>query len=313
MTTTPPILTAADISSVVSLDDAREAARDAFRALHLHTVESPAPWHLDIAESGGEVHVKGASLAGAQYFAVKVSSGFPRNRALGLPTSDGLSAVIDTATGRIAALVLDGGLLTALRTGAAGALAIELVAPPEVDEFAVIGTGAQARFQIDAALAVRSPSLVTLYGRDLPQAEALADWVRSRSDARVRVGQLDGARIDAQAIMTVTTSTSPVLSAGQVAPGTQITAMGADSPGKREIDPELLRKAALIAVDDIEQSRRLGELQGLDELPQVTTLGALLVEGRPPLDPTAITVADLSGTGAQDAAIAALAVSRLLG
>ncbi|WP_053206052.1 hypothetical protein [Jiangella muralis] len=309
---TPSIFTAADIRAAVSLDDALASAGAAFRALHLRTADSPAPWHLGVPEHRGEVHVKGAHLAGAPYSAVKLSTGFPGNPALGLPASDGFSAVIEARTGRVAAMFLDGGYLTELRTGAAGALALDLLAAPVIDEFAVIGTGGQARFQIEAALRVRTPSRITIYGRNRSRAEDLAAWTRARTDADTRAEQLGTQPIRAQAIVTVTAATSPVLQAGQVAPGTHITAVGADSPGKRELAPALLHRASLVAVDSVDQSRALGELQGIGDEVQPVTLGALLTEGVPPRAAATVTIADLSGTGAQDTAIAALAASRLL-
>lgn len=313
MSGTPPVFTAEAVRDAVGVDDALEAARQAFRALHEGTVTSPTPWHLDVPEHGGAVHVKGAATASAPYLAVKLSTGFPGNAGRGLPTSDGMTAVIDAETGAIAALLLDGGYLTELRTGAAGALALDAVGAEEIEELAVLGTGGQARFQIEAALRVRRPQRISVHGRDRRRADAFAAWVRERTDARVDVQDLDDRPITAQAIITVTAATAPVLRSHQVAPGTHITAIGSDGPGKRELDPALVLRADLVVVDVLEQSRSLGELQGVDvPAGRVVTLGAHC-SAAPPRPAGAVTIADLSGTGAQDAAIASLAMRRLLG
>lgn len=177
MTTAPRVFTADEVRAAVSSDDAFTSARHAFLALHRETVESPTPWHLDIPEHGGELHVKGAVLQEAPYFAVKLSTGFPGNASQALPTSDGMTVVMEAATGRIAALLLDGGYLTELRTGAAGALALDLLAPAHIEELAIIGTGGQARYQIEAALQVRTPHQISVHGRDRGRAEAFAGWI----------------------------------------------------------------------------------------------------------------------------------------
>jgi ornithine cyclodeaminase len=311
----PALFTERQVRRVVGMAEAIQSARTAFRALASGTVTSPAPWHLDVTARDGTVHVKGAALEYEPYFAVKASTGFPGNAAAGLPTSDGMTMVFDSSTGRLVAALLDGGYLTELRTGAAGALALDLLAPAQIDTIAFIGTGGQARYQIAGALAVRKPGTITIYGRNTDRAALLSAWVREQFEVGVRTARLDGQRIDADAIITITSARAPVLAAAQVRPATHITAVGADSPGKRELDPALVRDADLIAVDTLDQSRTLGELQGIadDALRAApVTLGNLLLHGAPPWTTDRISIADLSGTGAQDAAIASEAVRRLI-
>lgn len=311
----PTLFTEHQVRHAVGMAEAIQSARTAFRALASGTVTSPAPWHLDIAARDGAVHIKGAALENEPHFAVKASTGFPGNAAEGLPTSDGMTMVFDSSTGRLVAALLDGGYLTELRTGAAGALALDLLAPAQIDTVAVIGTGGQARYQIAGAMAVRKPHTITIYGRNPDRAALLSAWVREHFEVDVRVARMDGQRIDADAIITITSARAPVLAVAQVRPATHITAVGADSPGKRELDPALVRDADLIAVDTLDQSRTLGELQGIaDDALRATpvTLGNLLLHGAPPWTTDRISIADLSGTGAQDAAIASEAVRRLI-
>ncbi|WP_020015019.1 ornithine cyclodeaminase family protein [Promicromonospora sukumoe] len=315
---TPWIVTAAEVQETVDIGTAVASARQAFLALADGTVRSPAPWHLDA--DGGAVHVKGAVVDELPTFAVKASSGFPGNTTRGLPTSDGHTTVFDAETGTVLALVLDGGYLTELRTGAAGAVVLDLLTPAQLDTIAFIGTGGQIRHQIAGALHVRTPERITLIGRTRERTDRLAGWVRDRYDIHVDVRELSDASIDAAAIITATTATSPVLRPHQVRPGAHITAVGSDGPGKRELDPDLVLRADVIAVDDLDQSRRLGELQDITEH-QLTavarrgnrlgTIGDLLRTGAPAWHDTRVSVADLTGTGAQDATIAHHLIQRL--
>lgn len=316
----PAVFTENDIRAAVGMPDAIASARRAFLALAQGQVHSPEPWHLDTPN--GSVHVKGGSLDGAGTFAAKLSSGFPGNAQRGLPTSDGFTGILDAETGRIRALLLDGGYLTELRTGAAGAVALDLLAAPRTQTIAFVGTGGQIRHQIDGAMHVREPSTLILIGRSQRRTADLADWTRRRYDVDVRTQELDGSPIEADAIVTATASTSPILARAQLRPGVHVTAVGSDSPGKRELAPEMLLAADVIAVDDPRQSARIGELQDIPESDLavatrngslVTTLGALLHDGALPWTSTRTSVADLSGTGAQDAAIAELAAAHLLG
>ncbi|GAA2234587.1 ectoine utilization protein EutC [Promicromonospora sukumoe] len=314
----PAIFTESDVRAAVGMPDAIVSARRAFLALAQGQAHSPEPWHLDTPD--GSVHVKGGALDGAGTFATKLSSGFPGNADRGLPTSDGFTAILDADTGRIRALLLDGGYLTELRTGAAGAVALDLLGPPRTDTIAFIGTGGQVRHQIDGAMHVREPSTLLLIARNWRRTTELADWTRHHYDVEVRAQELDGSPIDADAVVTVTAATSPILTRAQLRPGVHVTAIGSDSPGKRELDPAILLAADIVAVDDPRQSARIGELQDIPQADlaaatsngSLTTLGTLLHDGAPPWTATRTSVADLSGTGAQDAAIAEIVGNLLL-
>src|SRR5437773_9053524 len=154
------------------MDSCIAAMERAFTAYSAGRAELPAVIHLEVPEHRGEIHVKTGHLHGERYFAVKVASGFYDNPAIGLPSSDGVVAVFDATTGGPAAFLLDNGYLTDLRTGAAGGLTARLLAPAEPETVAVIGTGAQARYQIDALARVRSFREVRVWGRSADRAQA---------------------------------------------------------------------------------------------------------------------------------------------
>jgi ornithine cyclodeaminase/alanine dehydrogenase-like protein (mu-crystallin family) len=159
-------------------------------------------------------------------------------------------------------------------------------------------------------LNVRRPTHLIVYGRDRNRAAAFARWAGAQHSWHVTVAHsVERAVRHAELVVTATTSTRPVVYGDWLAPGTHITAIGADNTTKRELDLSVLHRAQRIAVDDVHQARTLGELRGLDDataanLP-VTTLAAVLTgdaTGR--THPDDITIADLTGLGIQDAAVA---------
>lgn len=312
MTHAPQVFSEAQVRAAIDMPAALESARQAFALTATGGVSAPAPWHLEMPDGTGEVHVKGAAVSGEPTFAIKMSTGFPRNGAFGQPTSSGFSTVFDATTGALRAVLLDNGYLTELRTGAAGALAADLLTHQDLDVATIIGAGGQSRFQIEGLLAVRQPTHLRLCARRPEQVHELAQWVRARWNITVyettsTEQALDGAGL----VVTVTGSRAPLFHESALDSRAHVTAIGSDSPGKRELPIGLLRTAALVAVDSIEQSQRLGELQGIDpvSLPHLTTIGEL--HSRQPHRPSGRTVADLSGLGVQDATVAAQALRAL--
>src|SRR5207247_806505 len=144
----------------------------------------PGVIHLDIPNAGAEAHVKGAHLQGSRFFTIKVASGSYANPDRGLPIGSGIVVVFDSMTGFPRAVLLDNGYLTDLRTGAAGALAADLLANREVHRVGIVGVGTQARYQLAALLGVRTPERVI---EGLKKAEKV---VADRLDQCVRFGEI---------------------------------------------------------------------------------------------------------------------------
>ncbi|HYS99982.1 MAG TPA: hypothetical protein VEO20_04890 [Thermoplasmata archaeon] len=146
-----------DIRSIVGPGEAFVAVRDAFVRLARGEAVLPNVINLDLPESRAEFHVKGAHLRGSPYVSVKVASGSYDNPGRGLPVGSGIVLVFDVSTGVPRAVLFDNGYLTEIRTGAAGALAADLLAKREIEQVGMVGVGSQARYQLDAFLRVRSP------------------------------------------------------------------------------------------------------------------------------------------------------------
>jgi ornithine cyclodeaminase len=303
-----------DVQRLVRMADAIAAVREAFAVADRGGAVTPAPLALHLPDVDGELHVKGAYLKGAPVFAVKTATGFYRNAGLGLPVSGGMTMVHDATTGRLEVLIADGGLSTELRTAAAGALAADLLARPGARTAAVIGTGGQARYQLLALLEVRLIEHVTVWGR---RREAAEQYHRDMASAGVPVSLAAGAREAVEAadvVITATSSTVPLVQAGWLSRGAHVTAVGSDMPHKQELDPQVLAAAAKYVPDSIEAAAASGELHHaieagvFDRGSVYGELGAVAsgrLAGRTAEDE--LTVADLTGLGIQDAAVAALA------
>jgi len=313
------ILTEADLRGIVKLDlDAVACVENAFRALATLPVAMPPILRLDIPEHHGEVDVKTAYVPGLDGFAIKISPGFFDNPKLGLPSTNGMMVLLSAKTGLVEALLLDNGYLTDVRTAAAGAVAAKYLARPDATVAAVFGAGMQARLQLEALKLVRPIEGARIWARDPQKAGRAAGELRERLGIEVRA-EAEAARAVAGAdiIVTTTPATEPLIHAGFVSAGQHITAMGSDAEHKNEIAPAILKLADLYVADSAGQARRLGELHhaidaGLISADaEVVELGAIIAgkrHGR--RSASDITVADLTGTGVQDTAIATLARDR---
>lgn len=301
------ILRADDVRAAIDMRVCIDACERAFVSYSSGLAELPGVIHLDVPEARGEIHVKAGHLHGAPYYAVKAASGF---YGLAPPAIDGLVIVFDTRDGSPAAFLLDGGYLTDLRTGAAGGVAARHLAPERVERVAVIGTGAQARYQVEALSEVRPGFTdVRVWGRHLEHAMRAADDLRAHLGDSCAVKYLPSAQAvveGADVVITCTAAREPLVDAAWLAPGAHVTAVGSDGPGKQELDPEILRRADVLAVDSTEQCLTLGELQhASDQAGRAVELGVICAGdagGR--TGQGQLTVCDLTGVGVQDVAAA---------
>ena len=292
------ILREADVRAALPMTACIDAVEAAFVAYSSGQAELPGVIHLDVPESRGEIHVKAGHIHGAPGYAVKVASGF---YAQDPPAIDGMVVVFDAVTGAPTAFLLDGGYLTDLRTGAAGGVAARRLAPDRAATVAVIGTGIQARKQIEALRTVRDLGEIRVWGRDADRAGKAAADVGG-----VVAATVEEAVAGADVVVTCTASTEPLVRSEWIQDGVHITAVGSDGVGKQELDPELLRRADVLAVDSLDQCRRLGELQhALDAAGRAVELGRICAgaaAGR--TDVSQLTMCDLTGVGVQDVAAA---------
>ena len=303
------VIEEARIRAEIGRAEAREAARRAFLALGTGAVQQPSPMSLEFPGRDGEVHVKSAYLQGSEVFAVKVASGF-YDLPADLPSGSGVILVFDAETGVPLALLADNGYLTDLRTGGAGALAADLLAPARIERVAVLGAGTQARFQLHALAGVRSWTRTAVWARRPSEAEAYAREMTERGLDTVVADSAEAALSDADVVLTTTSAREPIVRMEGLLRSATIIAVGSDSPYKQELDVEVLARAGKVIADDWSQCLRLGEIHhavraGVLDLNQIhAELGKVLTGERVGREGDELIVCDLTGVGALDAAIA---------
>jgi ornithine cyclodeaminase len=293
------LLNVDDVRAVVAWPDAVEAMRSAFTALADGRAVAPNEFAMT-APAPGDIHVKGAYLHGSKWVVVKLAAGgFPT------PGNHGCFLIISAVTGEIDTFINDGGWLTEARTAAAGALSIEILARPEASVVAMIGSGVQAGFQLEALRAIRLLTDVRVVARSIDRVHSFAAAHGARPCTTIAEA-IDGADI----VICTTTSQTAVLD--RVAPGTHITSIGVDMVGKCEPSHRLITTADIVVVDDIAVSRAVGILQAGATPTAPMTLGDILTNRRLGRETAQqVTLAGLSGLGVQDAAIAELVMQRL--
>jgi ornithine cyclodeaminase len=308
-----PIVDEAALRAAITPERAVDVMRAAFRADGEGRTRVPAVINLDVPTAHGEFHVKTAYIEGVPHVAVKVASGFYDNPSRGLPSGAGLIALFDASTGLPAALLLDNAFLTDIRTGAAGAVAADALARPAIDTVGVIGSGVQARHQVRCLAVVRRFSRILAWSPNRAHVEEYCEHMRAEGydAAPADIEQLCR---QSDVIVTATPSRAPLVQAEWLRPGVHVNAVGSDSPGKQELAAGCLDRADLVVVDRFAQCAAFGELKHALDAALLTRhdvhaeLGAI-VAGRKPGRTTdaEITIADLTGVGFQDTAIASAA------
>jgi alanine dehydrogenase len=183
----------------------------------------------------------------------------PENPQRGLPTVMAKIILNDPETA-LEIADMDGTYITNYRTGAAGGLAARYLSRPEAETLGVIGAGVQARMQVAAVMKVRPISRITIYNRTLGNAQALGEELASRFNVKVSVAATPREAVtEKDIIVTTTASSTPLVEAAWISPGTHINAMGADAAGKQELDAGVLLRAKIF-VDDWAQASHSGEI-----------------------------------------------------
>ncbi|MBT3397222.1 MAG: ornithine cyclodeaminase family protein, partial [Alphaproteobacteria bacterium] len=256
------ILTEPEIRTCVQMDAAAlEVVAAGFAAIARDQVTIPPILRIDVAENHGEVDVKTAYIHGYDSFAIKIAAGFLENFKLGLPTGSGMMVIINAQTGQPQAVLLDNGYLTDIRTGIAGGLAAQYCAPPQVDVAGVIGSGAQARFQMRGLKLVRDFSRLYVYGVVPDEVAAYAQEMTAELNVEVIMAP-DAETVvrNSQVVVTTTPAHEPYLRADWLHPGLHITSMGSDAEHKQELHADVFAHADRIFCDKRSQVFRLGEL-----------------------------------------------------
>lgn len=308
-----------EVASLLSLGECIEAVEEAFR-LHEEGRSLP-PGVLETLTGGGGFHIKAAGLrlADRTYFAAKVNANFPQNMSRwGLPTIQGIIALYDGESGYPLAL-MDSTEITAMRTGAATAVAAKYLARPDSKVATVCGCGVQGRIQLKSLAQVLRLEKAYAYDEDATRADEFAHEMSEELGVEVKaVKDLPSAVGRSDVCVTCTPSRRPFLKREHVSAGTFVAAVGADNPLKQELAPELMVSNKIV-VDVLEQCAVIGDLHhaieaGVLGKSDVYAELGVIVSGRIPgrTSDEEIIIFDSTGTALQDVAAASLAYEKAI-
>ncbi len=297
------MLNADVVAAYLQPDDVLAAVKEAF-VLHSAGKGRVFPVIREKLSTGGVFGIKAGDVQSERLLGFKAAGFWPSNRQLGSEPHQATIMLVDPATGR-PVCVIDGNAITTARTGAAGALGLQQLARPDSTQLCVFGTGVQARSQVDFALRVL-PDIQTLrYVSVERQRDERFEQHFARRIAVECAVDGDAAVALSDVVITATPGGGPLFNSDAVRPGTHLNAVGADTKGKRELPEGMLARARLV-VDDLVQSRQIGESQWAPDTSCIE-IGDLLT-GIAMLEraPSDITIFDLTGLALQDLTVARL-------
>jgi len=302
------ILSAADVKAALSMPEAIQAMKSAFG--QFSAGRAVAPLRSGLNTEKGVTLLMPAYLQESRDMAIKIVSVYGKNPEIGLPTVTAIVTVLDPDTGMPVAF-MDGQSLTALRTGAAGGLAADLLSRKDARKMVLFGAGVQGRSQLLAAMTVRSIEEIFVVDHNEGRAKNLAEEIRTWPHApEVTVpSSIREAVQAADIVLAATTSTTPVFDGNDLQPGTHVTGVGAFTPDMQEIDENTVRRARVIV-----DSREACLAEAGDIIKSRAHIDAELgdiVNGRSPgrQDREEITFFKSVGLAAQDAAAARAALA----
>ncbi|WP_263772748.1 ornithine cyclodeaminase family protein [Propionivibrio soli] len=299
-----------DAPTVEALLDSASALGAVREAFELHSLEAGRTFPIvrERLLSGAVFGIKSGDVPSQGLLGFKAAGFWPANRQRGGEPHQATILLFDPETGR-PRCVIDGNVVTTLRTGAAGALGLIYLARPDSARLCVFGTGVQAAVQVDFALQVMDGIKQVRYvashgGADAAFEKRFAD----RCDI-APASDLNAAVAESDIVITATPGRGPLFDANAVRPGTHLNCVGADTRGKRELPEGLLSRVRLI-VDDRTQASQIGEMQWAPSTP-CTELGDFIT-GKTDLErqATDVTVFDMTGLALQDLTVARLLFER---
>lgn len=316
------ILGRKDVAKLVDVKSAIRAVEEAFAEYGRGRARMPPKIYLDLPEFAGDFRAMPSWVRKFKLCTLKWVNAHPRNARFNLPAVMAVVIVSDPKTGFPLA-IMDGTLATALRTGAGGAVAAKYLARRDSSVVALVGCGVQARAQLAALREIFRIKDVRVWGHQKSLAARFIRSMKKPGEVMTAAKNIQECVAGADIVVTTTPSRKPIVQSRWIKDGTHINAIGADAPGKEELDPEILKRARVV-VDDLEQAGHSGEInvpvaRGIFKPKNIyATLGEVVAgkkKGR--ADPGQVTVFDSTGLAIQDTAVAGLiykaAVKKKLG
>jgi len=304
-----------EVKSVIDMRSDMKVVESAFRQHGLGKVQMPPKSYLYYTEYNGDLRTMPAYLEEEDVTGVKIVNVHPGNPTKGLPTVMALIVLISPETGAPVA-IMDGTYLTDIRTGAAGGIAAKYLARKDSGIIGMVGTGNQARSQLEALCEVFEPEMVKITSRTRQSGEKFKQEMEDMACCEISIEENVEKVCDCDILVTTTPVRKPVVKAEWVREGTHINAIGADAVGKEELDPELLMRSKII-VDDMVQAVHSGEVNVplskhyISENDIHAELGEVITGLKPGrTSDEEITIFDSTGLAIQDVATANLVYER---
>jgi alanine dehydrogenase len=265
------VLKKEDTQKVLKMDEVITTVEEVYEAQSAgNTVIYPLITE-EFVPGSAEMDIKSGWIKNKNIYGLKVVSWFENNEKINLPALLGTILILDSTTGAPKG-ILDGGYITGIRTGAAGAIGAKLLARKNSKKLLVVGAGVVAFYQVAATL-LTFPELekVMIYdGLDYSNAERFVNGLKNKLCSELNIDSgttkfeavkdIAAATGDSDIIITVTPSREPIIKKEWVKPGTHFSCIGSDMEGKEEIEPEIF-EGAKIYVDDINQCINVGEIE----------------------------------------------------
>ena len=256
------VLPDSEVRGLVSMKEVIEVVENAFREKALGKVQMPSKVYL-FYNGVGDLRIMPCYMESLKISSVKIVNSHPRNREKGFPTVMAIILLVDPETG-FPKSIMGATWITGMRTGAAGAIAAKYLAKKNSKIAAFIGAGAQAKMQLRGLLEVMN-NLKEIRVFDIrPEAgKSFTQLLEENHPGRfsvIQAGSVKDAVKDADIIITTTPSRKPIVLDEWISEGVHLNCIGADAPGKQELDPKILKRASKIVVDDLEQAIHAGEV-----------------------------------------------------
>lgn len=306
-----------EVESLLDMKGTLKVVEEAFMQHGLRKVQMPPKLYLYFKNHNGDLRTMPAYLEGPDITGVKIVNVHPDNPKIGLPTVMALMILNSTETGAPLA-IMDGTYLTDMRTGAAGGVAVKYLARKNAKTVGFVGTGNQARTQLLAINEIIDIQEIKATSTTEKQTLAFKDDMELRIECEITVKKSIKEVCDCDILVTTTPSRAPIVMNDWILEGTHINAIGADAPGKEELDPLILKRANVI-VDDIQQASHSGEVNVpiskglLSENDIFGELGEVITgKKKARTNDSDITVFDSTGLAIQDVATADMVYRKAL-
>ncbi|AQQ54810.1 ornithine cyclodeaminase family protein [Planococcus lenghuensis] len=300
------LFTREQIAEVLKMDDVIASVEEAYRLFSQQKVMLPPVLSFEVEKHHGEVDIKTGYDTADDIICVKIASGYANNqRDYGIPNGLATILIMDAKNSTPIA-IMDGSLITDMRTGAAGAVSAKYLANPSAKKVAIVGTGVIARWELEALSRVFELEEAFVWGRSSEKVTAYIQEMQTRVGITYTAcSDLENCVSQADIVITATSSKEALIQSDWIRPGTHIACIGADMPGKQELDEALFRRAKAFT-DSSAQCIERGEVQhavreGILAESDLTEIGQVILGNKPGrMSESDITVFDSTGLSVQD-------------